>query len=975
MNNPNVLLEQVLPNGAYYAAIAIQGDTRKQKVLHSIVEFSSFIDLCNANRIDGYFGLSTFKQGWHTSADGAKRFRTQANTDRQKCLWLDIDAGIGKPYTDQHAAAAAVTEFAISFGLPAPTLVCSGGGVHAYWPFQADVETSTWAVMANGLHTAVQQYGLHADPSRTRDPASILRIPGTYNYKQAEPRLVYIMQMGIPTSTQFYWEKLSTLAPAPVSTALVLDTSAVPRYTGLPLVDIPVAGAQAHNAELVISGCAQVRDQCNAPEPIWRGMLSVITKCDDGDRYAHELSALDPRYSAADTDQKILALRAADVGPYLCDTFNSLRPGICGNCPNRNRVKSPITLSLAQEAPTQEPIVVEVDGRVETFNPPQMDGALAKRYEVSNAGCYLIKREQQEDGSWKTARYCFRPYAVYPVHILYHQDNKAGKTFHYIWRFHEADGYEDIAIEGGVMASGQALRTRISTAAGIGFANHDWKIMEDFMRVYLENVKGQLLVSEIRNNLGWDKSFESFVLGTKLYTNGQSTEIIVEGDADLYATLTRPTGTLDAWKKAANVYNRKGMEWAQLVVCTAFASPLMGLGALEKAALLSISGKRGHGKSAAQQVALAVYGSPTMLMPPSDTPVARIHKLGIANSIAVAMDELTDMKSAQASEFVYTIPSGVGKSRMAQGGTGLLENHTRWSTLPTISLNGSILDILSQHSSDATAQMSRVLEVTSVDPKDFFSYDEMQDNKYAIEAIGENYGHAGDAYARAITKHRDAITDIIKDYERRFTLRTGLTNTERFWSYMAVRIMVGATIAKNLGLISYDLAALEAYVMDQALQMKRRISGFTHDPSSWLGDFRAAHAANILRVNVPTRPRRKEDGTPWKDDRTQGALNDIGYVTYAPANREIVGRYVLSTDELYISKAAVRQWCTDNRIPYSAFEEELSSKGLLLHMDSKRQKRDIGVGTEYRGMQVTVLYIKGAQLFNEGAENQDATTD
>jgi len=972
-NKYNELLNQVLAQGTHYAAVALQGDVRKQKILNSVSEFDTFVELCNANSIDSYFALSTFKQGWHTVAGSdKKKFRTAANADRQKALWLDIDAGDGKPYATVTEAADAANYFAHAANLPAPTLVCSGGGVHAYWPFIEEVETSTWSLLANGLHTATKIHGLNVDPARTRDPASILRIPGSYNFKHGMVRPVWIMQMGTPTSAGVFYEAFKDY-PQPqhpaAATAITLDTSAVPRYTGLPVMNIPVDVEKPQFAPLVIQGCAQIREQSNAPEPVWRGMLSVITRCEDGDKFAHELSAQDIRYTYSDTEQKIATLQG--VGPYLCDTFDTLRPGLCNNCPNRGRIKSPIVLSTEQEAPAQQPIVVEVNGVTETFLPPQMTGKLASKYQVANTGCYMTQRKLQGDGSWKEHRLCLREYPVYPVHILYHQDNKAGKTFYYIWRFHGDVGYEDVSIEGKDMASSQAMRSRISSAAGIGFSDDIWKHMGDFMRVYLENVKRSLNTSEIRNNLGWDKEFKSFVLGTKLYHAGQSTEILVEGDADLFASITRPTGTLDAWKRAAAVYNRKGMEWAQLIVCTAFASPLMGLGAMEKAALLSISGDRGHGKSAAQQVALTVYGAPSMLMPPTDTTVARIHKLGIANSIAVAMDEFSDMKSEQASEFVYTIPSGVGKSRMASGGTGLLTNNTRWSTLPTISLNGSILEILSRHSSDATAQMSRVLEVKSIDPKEFFTTTEMEHNKTTIEAITDNYGHAGDLYIRAVTKHQDAIVELIKEYQRKFNRRTGMTNTERFWSYMAVRIMVGASIASNLGLISYNLAELEAYLMAQVVQMKRKITGFTHDPSSWLGDFRAAYAANILRVNWPTRPRKKETGEVWKDDRTQGMLNDVGYVVYAPANKEIVGRYVLSTDELFISKAVVKQWCVDNRIPPSRFEQVLVDRGVLLELPSKRGKRDIGVGTEFRGTDIAVYYIKGANLFTAEDDNDE----
>lgn len=961
MTNQNVLLEQVMASGSYYAAMSLRDGVPKQQVLHSIAEFNAFIDVCNANKVDAYFGLSTFTQGWYTAPSGKKHFRTKTNAARQKSLWLDLDAGEGKPYADQDAAAVAVNAFASTIGVPRPTLVCSGGGVHAYWPLQEEVESAVWTTMAHGLHTLCVQHGLAADPARTRDVASVLRLPGSYNFKQPTPRPVYIMQLGHATDVGVFWDKLSGVGAPAVGTSSLhaLDMSALAPYQGPQIAMLPQEDMEVPKAALVITGCAQVRDQLNAPEPIWRGMISVVLKCADGEQHVHALSSVDPRYSAEDTNQKIASVVEAGIGPYLCDTFDSLRPGVCSACPKRGHIKSPVALGVAYAEPTPVVITAEVEGRVESFAPPPFIGDAARRYEISAAGCTMISRKANEAGEWVPRRELIHNYPIYPVHILYHRDDNNAKTYSVMWRLHREGGFDDVLIPAKLMDS-QTLHMFIADRTLITIADEFSKKVREFMKCYLQNARTRVQTSEIRHNLGWDKETVSFVLGNRLYKGGNSVDIITEGEAKHFSTLTNPIGVLDAWKEAAEVYNRNGMQWAQTVVCTAFASPLMSLGSMEKAALISISGDKGHGKTAAQQVALTVYGSPLMLMVPTDTPVSRIHKLGIANSIAVAMDEMTDITPAQASEFAYTIPAGVGKSRMAQGGTGLLENNTRWSTLPTISMNGSILDTLAQHSSDATPQMSRVLEITSVDPQALYTEVEMDHNKHVLSAIATNYGHAGDAYVRFITKHRDAITTLIMEYEGRFARRTGLTNVERFFPYMATRLMVGATIARSLGLINYDLAGLEVYLMEQAQRMKRRISSFVQDPSSWLGEFRAEHMANIQQVTTAVRPRRKADGSKWADDTTQGHLNDIGYVVYAPQHKGIVGRYVIDADELYLQRSVVGQWCRTNRITIQAFEAELGRQGILFATGAKRQKRDIGVGTFARGTSVDVLCIKGA---------------
>ena len=69
--------------------------------------------------------------------------------------------------------------------LPKPTVVDSGKGLHVYWALTAPITPDQWKHTATKLKQECNRLNvlLHADPSRTSDIASILRLPDTKNYK------------------------------------------------------------------------------------------------------------------------------------------------------------------------------------------------------------------------------------------------------------------------------------------------------------------------------------------------------------------------------------------------------------------------------------------------------------------------------------------------------------------------------------------------------------------------------------------------------------------------------------------------------------------------------------------------------------------------------------------------------------------------------------------------------------------------
>lgn len=126
--------------------------------------------------------------------------RTAANVRGTFAFWVDLDCGkdkaaTGKGYAHVEDAYAAIKAFTDHAQLPAPThIVESGGGLHAYWVLDTFVEQSRWQATAGKLKALASVCNLLADPARTADIASVMRLPGTLNRKYDPPRPVNLVQ-------------------------------------------------------------------------------------------------------------------------------------------------------------------------------------------------------------------------------------------------------------------------------------------------------------------------------------------------------------------------------------------------------------------------------------------------------------------------------------------------------------------------------------------------------------------------------------------------------------------------------------------------------------------------------------------------------------------------------------------------------------------------------------------------------------
>lgn len=183
-------LKSVLPHeGVYFLATPNQnGRGFKHTAFDSINEMATNAMSLDATIQTVYFGCASYQFSSYKDTDGRIKYRTQQNAAWARAFWMDIDCSeskckSGEGYATKKEALNALGNFCLAIGVKMPTIVDSGGGIHAYFILDTDVEKVFWNETANKLKSLTNSLSFLVDNSRTTDIASVLRPVGTHNRK------------------------------------------------------------------------------------------------------------------------------------------------------------------------------------------------------------------------------------------------------------------------------------------------------------------------------------------------------------------------------------------------------------------------------------------------------------------------------------------------------------------------------------------------------------------------------------------------------------------------------------------------------------------------------------------------------------------------------------------------------------------------------------------------------------------------
>jgi len=796
---------------------------------------------------DIYFALATFKQGFHPNAKGKKVLRVRENIDQLKAVWFDIDFKDG--LSDPTQVVAALREFSKSTGMPAPSiLVHSGNGIHAYWAFTESVPYARWQPMADKLKGLALGHKLPIDSVCTADGCRVLRPPGTKNYKDAAaPKPVY-----------FLYDRGRLYDPATLEVALggVLPAQAgtvgdandglgsVPAYAkGLLGNTQEFAGSGVANYAPVESFFAQITEQCgvakhwavtkgsDCTEPEWTAALQLLKHCTDGELWVHDLSKGHADYDAVSTDEKFAQRRENNAGPSLCRTLGAYRPDICAACPHNGKIKTPIVLG------------VEV-----TVKTPS--GIALTSWRINPDGKGMDRKMLDPD----TMLYAWVPALRRVFESVNATESVLTKFFelHFKVRMQGAKDIE-IILPTGHLGNDNKLR---ETMASFGAPLRGSELMpfKDFMGTWLEKLQKERDIASVTEQLGWvknaDGAIEGFSAGTTTYMGDGTQKMGVRIAKEFLAVgrMYEIAGTEAPWSRVSAFLAEQNNPAFTAIVASAFAAPLLTFTGVQGSILSLVSTESGVGKTSALKCAQAVWGSPTHGMNSiEDTRLSVARKLGFLNNLPAYWDELRGEKTME--EFchlAFQVAQGKEKSRLDSSAT--MRDVNTWETMVIAASNESIFDLMGTYSAGSDAGVARTYEIT-VHP--FDSPKSRAEISMLFETLNQNYGHAGQKYAKYLAEHHKEIRGMVGKMFESLSAQGQMKPQERFWFSMMTALIVGAALAKKIGLVDIDVKALGHYLLKNVhlLRARSTSSMIGSTPSELIAAYMQQHQDKGLIVD------------------------------------------------------------------------------------------------------------------------------
>jgi hypothetical protein len=915
------LLEAVQPAGGWFCVAGIGADgSIRPKFVETRGEVTQVAERLMAQGRNVFFGVAKYATGEN---------RTKDNVLALKAFWLDIDCGpdkallnpkTGRPagYASQAEGLTALRAFVQAVGLPVPTLVNSGRGVHVYWPLTEAVSREDWEPVASKLRGLCNAHRLYVDGS-VFEVSRILRIPGTLNFKEDPPLPVTVLKVGKPTPL----EHLKT----------VLGVEEVPQLAR-PKRELTALGkAMQSNVESNFTtimrkcgkgeGCTQLlscyMERAELAEPRWFDALSIAKFCSDKDTAIHKLSEGHPDYDPGAVERKTMGIK----GPHSCAEFEKNNPGGCDGCPHYGKLTSPISLgkTIARSAP--EPIEVVEEPDEESDEEPVVHTVPAYPdpfFRGKHGGVYFLSPSEDDA----------EPELVYEhdLYVVKRMRDPIQGDVAYLKVHMPMDGVKEFVLTNVQLADKAELRKHLA-AQGVVCPEKRFQLLAMYLMTAVRDLQQRKKAELMRLQFGWADKDSKFIIGDREITrDGIFHSPVSLSTADV-AQHMFPTGTLEKWKEVFSLYGREGLEPHAFATLTAFGAPLLKFLGQSGAIVNVIHPSSGTGKTTILHMCNSVYGHPQKLCATwADTLNAKLMKLGLLNNLPFCVDEMTNMTPQDFSTLAYSMSQGRGKDRVKSSANELRANLTTWATTSLCSSNSAFTEKMLTLKNSPDGELMRLIEY-KIEFSGAIATDlakEMFDHQ-----LMENYGHAGDIYARWLVSNLEEAMQTCRDVQRKLDSELRLTQRERFWSAVVASNIAGGLIAKALGLIDWDMKRIYAWATSMVLALRTEVTPPVSEVSSVVGDFVNRHMQNIVVVNEQT------DG--------RGGMAKLQAAPILEPRGPLLIRYEPDTKRMYINAKAFKRDCVDMQINYKDTLKQLETKGIYLGAGTKRMSKGMSVAS------------------------------
>jgi len=708
---------------------------------------------------DVYFGVGLRRERLAKGRGGA------ADIAALTAVYADIDVADGGAHK---AAALPESEAeALDFldGLPlVPTAVVSSGhGLHAYWLLKEPFIICTEQDMleAQGLLRGWNAYINARAAARgwrfdsVGEPARVLRVPGTLNHKTQPPREVRVVKK---TDAGYNVEDIRDWC---VDTA---DESPAARHSRNGFAPPPEISdgkrndtlfrlaaslrAKGLNVEAIEAALlAENAIRCRPPLP--DGEVRCIAR--SAGRYEAGASCalkaeetLEP-IAAGGTAEEIMSDATFDA---LFAVTNELKRQmmyhrLLERARALKKAKAFEGIYRARKALHEQEMKArrDADNRAEGVNLvlpglPVSGLVTPDQWEIDEDG---VRRVRMVKGAPVVEKAC-----SHPVIISERYENVDTKTRKVRLHFYENGRWEHVTAPRSVVFSRQGIVSL--SDAGIGAHSENAKFLVQYLGDFEEANRGRLPYKNSIGRLGW--------VGREHFAP-YSADVVFDGESSFRETFqaVKAQGDRGRWIEAAE-QARKDLR-GRLALAASFASPLVSLTGTN-IFVVHLWGESGVGKTVALYLAESVWGDPRILTKTFNGTAVGLERIAaFFHSLPLALDELQTIKDKfSIMQMLYRLTEGKGKARGTKDGG--VEADTVWRNV--VITNGE--QPLTDDAFEGGAK-NRAIEVCVNSPM----FDGR--SREIVEAVTENYGHAGAGYVAGIMNEEpDAVRCVFREFRR-----------------------------------------------------------------------------------------------------------------------------------------------------------------------------------------------------------------
>jgi hypothetical protein len=426
------------------------------------------------------------------------------------------------------------------------------------------------------------------------------------------------------------------------------------------------------------------------------------------------------------------------------------------------------------------------------------------------------------------------------------------------------------------------------------------KELMEYIGAWITKLKPEGPPIKVKSQFGWTEGGKSFVVGDKEIFANRIEHNPAGSRTAQYVSMFDKKGTLEQWKELAKFYNQPGFEQHQYMFGLSFGSPLMEFMSGIAGCIYNLnSPETGIGKTTGMWGGASVWGNhKKLVLIGKDTPNSAWNRAEVLKNLPLYIDEVSNYKPEAASDFCYAISDGVQKNRMSNRG----ENAERyrgepWSLNCGATGNNSIRDVAGQYRSSPKGEAGRVTDYTATKllhgAADTLRANDLNDQ------LAENYGHAGPLFIQHVIRNKAAVKELTLQTRTDLVKALNAEPQERFWIAQGATVYAGCVVAKEIGLIDWDLDRLWKWIIKMIKAQRANLVGMDMDIEDIISQFYMDHARSILRITSTT-------------NATDPELQNIIPISLQDMpNFQFVSRHETDTHKLYIRIPPLKKWLPD----------------------------------------------------------------